>query len=748
MPNTINFIPNELEQSSNSASKKFFQFFIVILSMLCFYFSINECLFDWFGPDELAAIASVKRRGLIECSSNYYFNTTINRLSAAFGVCALAKNVLLFNSKYFGLILSRACYYFLIPFSVAVFLRHCLKIKNYLSYTLAFVTSSIAFFIISTLAETQSNIHADSSSLFGLDLAIYAMGTISYFLTMGLFFKSFKNNLYFTFFALCYAINLNSHEVFLITGGFIIVIYGWCLHKELVSTSNDKFTVLKTLMYKGKIATLLLIEIVSGLVTTLANGVKMRQETWPSDGSIYDGLSYLILSLEEVIYSIFQYALLAMLLLALGFIFRARSDFKYTAKNAVFFWLILSIPIFYLVIVAYLIGITPSLHIPPTKSAYFAVFDNYLSPLISSKKISAGALAMRQNLFLYITLYVNIFLTGFLVAPKFRSLYKLIQRYHTENIITAIVVTILFISHPLMPESINILQEMLKEKHYRNNFSSLNSTSFLRSKFSHFFFPTNRSTYHTGTSSHITLDRTLQAGNNQRINLKKIEKVHKKIDENEAAWLSFLYNVSFIRECNKSTLNPALTAFTCQVIYGETKLNNLLKTRVFSMPWLLNLNIMQGLKLSKSNSQLRDEETDGEHFIATEIKLSKGLHYFIVETAISNTDLYIYLIGEKTCILFPWSIIKNAKSPTSYQFVYTNNEQEHSIEPLFVQQERSISLNKERFFFVVNNHTSQKMFLRIQQGHQGATVYKGLPIYHLNMPIVLQGYFKSIAPDV
>ncbi len=71
----------------------------LILAVLCFYFSISEALFMWFYPDELGPMNVLNGgTGIIGCTGSYYLHTSVNRLSADFGLCLMARTTEVFSS--------------------------------------------------------------------------------------------------------------------------------------------------------------------------------------------------------------------------------------------------------------------------------------------------------------------------------------------------------------------------------------------------------------------------------------------------------------------------------------------------------------------------------------------------------------------------------------------------------------------------------------------------------------------------
>jgi len=118
-----------------------------------------------------------------------------------------------------------------------------------------------------------------------------------------------------------------------------------------------------------------------------------------------------------------------------------------------------------------------------------------------------------------------------------------------------------------------------------------------------------------------------------------------------------------------------------------------------------------------NHMQVADTSVDGEHFIAAEnIQLTKGLHYFVFKTIPAKTELYIYMIGEKSSILFPWL---NAPNGSVRWSIFGDNH----LKPIFSQMQSSSEV--ENLSIVIYSALDQLIQLRWQHGNAGHTIYRG-----------------------
>jgi len=214
----------------------------LLLAAACFYFSISEALFAWLAGDEFILYQTYNNTGwLFSCTKYYYLNTTVNRISADFVGCLMAKNATMFSTPYLGWVCSRLIVYICIPIALSFFLKEIFKIPFKFSLIIALFLSAIVFFVLSNTGWY----------MYGFDLAIYGTATITFLILSALFPKSVENNHYFIAFCIFYAFNLMSHEGFLVVSGFYILLYGWyhySFHNRLEKIKKSFPLMVKTVL--------------------------------------------------------------------------------------------------------------------------------------------------------------------------------------------------------------------------------------------------------------------------------------------------------------------------------------------------------------------------------------------------------------------------------------------------------------------------------------------------------------------
>lgn len=159
----------------------------------------------------------------------------------------------------------------------------------------------------------------------------------------------------------------------------------------------------------------------------------------------------------------------------------------------------------------------------------------------------------------------------------------------------------------------------------------------------------------------------------------------------------------------------------CQNTFGEKKLFDILKTNQILNPVAITFDGTQGVATKQNTDciQLSDYPAAGEHFAVNEnIQLSKGYNYFVFETKPTSTELYIYLIGYNSSILYSWL---NAPIPEGGLSQFGDK---NSIQPIFNQMETDNTSHKERFKLVIFSPNNQVIKLRWQHGQDHTTIYK------------------------
>ena len=166
-----------------------FQIGFVCIALCLFHLSLFDGLFAWLFPDEIYASNCYNHLGLLACSKSYYLTTTINRITAGFNVCLMAKIVSWFNTPYIGWVSARWIFYLCIPISMALFFQSILKIPLRLSFIIALMISAVGLFVMFAFPLRSADLTSFEDALFtpfGLDLASYATATFTFLMLFAL----------------------------------------------------------------------------------------------------------------------------------------------------------------------------------------------------------------------------------------------------------------------------------------------------------------------------------------------------------------------------------------------------------------------------------------------------------------------------------------------------------------------------------------------------------------------------------
>lgn len=695
-----------------------FYLICLILAAGCFYFSISEGLFAWFAPDELAVSSTYHNAGLLGCINTYYLHTTINRISADLGICLMAKNAVLWGAPFMGWALSRLFFYALIPISMALVLKELVKIPFKFAVILALIISTIGLFILSD----------GIFYMFGLDLAIYATATITFFLLVALFPRSIENNLCYVLFCLVYSINLSSHEVFLPISGLFIPLFAW-YHQAASDHKQTLALWVKNIWRDKKLGVLLVIYAASVLATIFAPGLAMRQHVWPSSGTYHDGLVYMALSVEEAAYFIYRSYILIFLIFLLGAICRFLVLGQPLPKKKLFYVFLFCVPLIYLLLMGYLLGITPSLWMGSQRTVGF----QWIEPLIMTKSVllKQGALAIRQNLFFYTGLLLDIFLAGFLLAGVLKVSLKR-EMNGLFQMILLLVVTMLFLFHPDGRGSAKILTALGRGDADIMHYSPQeNKDTYPGNVMSYIFpgfpdtpvltstlLPRNHLANHIASVADILESNYLTLNQNEGVSAASLDAVYSRMIfwyQVTNPWknqILSMYKVFIAGKCS-SFLNPSEKIdLSCYNTVG-----NVLTKGRFTVAKTIHLNVLNGVEIKEGEgdcTQLRDISTRGEHFASSDLQLSKGLNYFIFDTQATNIELYIYIIGKNESVLFSW-LNQSAKG-------WNKVSGDNSLNPVFSQM--GTSAKSKKLALIIDSSVAQKIQLRWQHS-SGGTSYAG-----------------------
>lgn len=170
---------------------------------------------------------------------------------------------------------------------------------------------------------------------------------------------------------------------------------------------------------------------------------------------------------------------------------------------------------------------------------------------------------------------------------------------------------------------------------------------------------------------------------------------------------------------------PFISELEDKVIYQycveNENLTQLIRNRMIADAKQIHFSNESGVRVKKDDLcaiEVTDQPVDGEHFVAGEIQLLSGLNYFLFETLPTSAQLIIYLIGEKTSLLFPWV------NSTLGAEKWSHFGDEYSLVGVFHQVGKAAS-KLEKLKLVIYSRIDQKIQLRWQHGANANTTYKG-----------------------
>ncbi len=709
----------------------------LILAIGCFYFTLSQGLFFWLHPDELILSQTYHTvGGLLACTKSYYLTTTINRLSADFSACLLAKGVTLFSTPYLGWIFGRLIVYVLITVSLAFALREVFKIP--------FILTLTATLLI--LTATLLAILHYGPCLYGLDLAIYGTATVSFFALITLFPKSIEKTRYFVGFCMAYAVNLTSHEIFLVISGFFIPLFAWH-HYQLNHSIGERTSILlfiKNALRNKKVWILFAIYLIGALITILAPGVGIRQQTWPSTGTLSEGFVHAILSVEEVVYSVATLYVLVISLFLLGVIFRLSAAHPYSPKNKLLCGLLLSAPFIYLLVAGFLVGITPTLWGGSLRTEPFRLVEPLLAHFVTNTHIlSQGGFYISRVLFLYVGLFLDIFLAGFFIAGALKNRAHNTATKKSWPVVTALfsMFIVVFLFNPDGVGSIRIFPAFAQnpvdlshyspqknqEMHPESSIIQLISPQNLALQtLSRTLFPKNNPGNHQHNITNILVNNYLKAKQSGVIPAGTLDPIYDptvtdSIAVKQTPWKDLMYALFrvFPEEPCLSFLGEPKPNFFCSNTLNETTEASLLTRKKMTALTPIQFDTTHGMKVKNRTVgclQLTDIPIQGEHFITSnDISLSKGLYYFVFEAKPTDTELFLYIFGEKRNLFLNW-----LNSPPSQWGKIGNND---SLVPIFSQVGSSSGLKTLRI--VIYSAVDQRVHLRWQHGYASSMIYRG-----------------------
>lgn len=634
-----------------------FPIYLVTLIFLVavFYYSISQNLFIWFNPDEINPILLQRSRGVLDCALYYYNNLTINRLSAAYSICSFGFFSDLFTDPFLGLVSARAAFYLTLLLCLVFFLKNILMQRLQESLFIALILSASSFFIV-----------FDSSQhfVYGLDLSIYFLGQCSFLLLFALFFKAIKSKLHFTIFCFIFAINLNSHEIYLpLSSGFIALFYIYrCPLPGNISIYLKLRIFLQGLFRDPHVLVLLTIFILSAIATLSAPSLEIRYKTWPSTGSQFDGILSAILGAEELLLLLSHYDYLILLVFLLGTLIAiqsTKSSNELLRRENRMFWVFLILsPLLFFFITQFLVGKTPSLQ----GRAFFSNPETSLASLLlfgnpESKLKYMGQLWVRQNIQVVFGFIINVFLAGYFVgrvltkARFFKVLQTswsgILKRNFTLLLAFFVFAVILEKSHPyreLGLQSLIYVFHSLKVSNqkihdFRNLIASKDEDEikfyakpieipFLWKSISKDTRPWTNEAVLEGLAFSWDMNNNHGKLNEELFNKLKNIPTYMHWLPNYINTFNKIYEKKMAGVCHAIKSNSACY-FNQKVNVDE--LNRILSSFRIINPVSINWDSATGVKKSNYKNEcfiIHDNETAQEHFLASNFELLPGLHYF------------------------------------------------------------------------------------------------------------------------
>jgi len=699
--------------------------FIYFLAIIGYFFSISEASFAWRFPDEILASDIYNVRGLIGCIKFYYLETTIQRLVNARGLCLMSSGVELFETRYMGWVFSRLIVYILLPLSVAYSLRKLIGLSFYSSLLISLIISTVTFFIL-------SDTNGLPSYLYGADLTAYGTATITFFFLLGVFPNVQERKYYFSLFSFLFFLNITSCEFFLVISGFFIPLFVLYFRDDLSLKKPGNF--IYSAFRDKHVRVLSALWTAGALFAFLAPSFARRQSYWPASESVLDGLLYVALSLEETLYLLYQSGIFIILFLLLGIFIRIFSKYKHDSRNNLLFALLFLTPILYLAMISFLTGLVPAASTMPVRPEEYQVIGDWLSELPTGHK---GAIGVRQNLFFFMLLYLNIFLVGFFSAGLVIRSGRLAN--FSSNISIYSFLTAILLFHPDGIGSVKILSVIFSEKfnleEYKPSKTEGGSHSLLEMIFPKssmvknvggFLFKRDRFGQHESVVASVAVNNHL------------IENKGKYVPENVFDHIYMGFKISSLGDWRRRIYDAYGVKYEQDKIfylfenrpdpnvfnldsYGAKEFEVSLSGKKLLTPTGIHFNRLIGSKFTGKTFNckiLEDKQVEGNHYVALKnVRVTKGLSYFVFEALPTETDVYIGIVGEKTEILFPWSVKQKLLMP------WKNKSIGRSLYPVFRQNVDSAKLLK--FSFVVYSEFDQEVEVRWLHGLNDKINYTG-----------------------
>jgi hypothetical protein len=731
----------------------FFYVVCFFAAFICFYFSISGNVFVWVHPDEETAlnVLNINHNAIFGCVHEYYTSTTINRPSGDFNLCTFAKVASLFPTPYIGWVVVRFVSYLLIAFALAAPLKTLYKIPYKIAIIISFILLSIALFIIS-----------DYEYVISAGFAIYGTAIVTFYLLAALFPKSVKSDKWFFVFCIIFAINLASHELFLVISGFFIPLYAYFKYVDINDDPEGvHFRVLITYTIKeSRVWLLSFIYILCALSMIFAPGTTLRGNIWPTSGVYIDGLIYMLQTFSEVLFFLVRSWFFVAVIFLLGCVLRICVKYKSTKIHVVIYCMLLFAPIVYLAVAGYLFGLTPSLWGHSFRPQSFHLWYSFLSKLTHNQRLLRASEfgVMSRNLFIYISILFNIFLLGFLTVSWLNS-KKFLKSLPSTKLafIVCFLVSCLIVSfHPdgmgslrILPVLVggsdtNVSTNLIDFHHYDSSHPEMSianyemPTSKLISAIGGHLFARDKGVNHAITRVYLATNRYY------------MRNVYKSVPESMDDLLNSVLPIANYPEPMKSQLNEMFHIHVrqkclfsigqrdkgayCYNTQGNKKqAYSLLKNIQYSYPQnriFFYGASAHGVSVKRVNGCIELHDLRGnktyEHFIKSNmIHFSKGYYYFMFSTLSNKTPLYLFFSNNSLFAYLSWYSTWNGASDGAIQFVFSQVEK--------IRGERVLRL-------IIKSEKSQDVVLQWQHGYGLDAFYRHLGVNGQASSICDAGY--------
>jgi len=718
-------------------------FFSILLLFIVLSYDI---LFQWFHPDDLAAIIAGNQFGYFGCVENYFLKTTLNRLTSDAIVCTF--NLIYYTgSPFSGLVLLRLLLLLTIPLSLSIVFNRYIFPGNFIySFASGIIISSISLAII----------YSEYSTLFPLDLVMYCVSASSFILLLYAYLGINESIKKYLLFVIIFFLSANTHEIIMALCGMMLLKFAFDIYKNN-SNKNDTYFIRMKKIISFQISIPAILLVISFLMSILTPGYKARIGVWPIDLNYINIFHFIFLNIEEYIYLIYLFSPLIFILFLIGLLFSIIKD-NINKDTVLYLLKLFSIfGILYALIVILMVGMVPSLYILGTRTPSFQLYESFFN-------LKPFSVPTRSIFFTILFFNISVFLTGIYVGLHVK------KRKYVNSINYIIIILILFLSfiHPDIKSSVSMLIKLYRPlssslskeidsfnlKYNTSNFDNKFITGEIFSerllskkdvKIQSFFYNRTSSLLTPSFELNILGDKIL---NNVSLEVSRDNQILKKIENslrypyqfrlNSMYWYEntyklYLKNLSNLDkiymgevECSFNNFEESSKIKCLNPMIEKTGLNltsnNLELTRI-DLNQFNQLNLVDIIPNNNGNciEVLDNKNIVGEHFAATSLNIQAGKTLFLFNGLKSSASSYVYLIGSNSSVLVPWS---NHTSKSNIPAVHGD---QNVFKILFLQTGNYE--NKTYLSLIVESQADQVATLRLQNSlydvsKDSTTVYK------------------------